>query len=161
MTMDDKILNGVIVSVIAIVSGSVLYYPYKIIGDISKEIGNFGGRDDIKLKVMNKILKAQGGGVVLFFGCYIIAVGLVSALLLKDWQNYFVYFLLAGVLSAIIGLIIINHSFCTRGDKKCDAINEESMLPKQETPKEKSKEATMKVINEVTHIKKEVTEENR
>lgn len=138
---ENEVLSGVIVSVIAIVSGSVLYYPYKIISEIANVIDKFGSQNDMKLITINKILMAYGGGFVLFFGCYIVAVGLVTALLLECWQDYFVCFLSTGVLFGIVGLIIINCSLWTKDSSRCDTRSEKAELTDQE---KKAKEATMR-----------------
>ena len=100
-------IGGLTTSVLAIVSGLVPYLAYKNIGVIAGVIDKYGTRNDMKLFTVKTILEAQVGGIVLFFGCYIIAVGFAAALLLDGWKDHFPCFLIFGGLVASAGIVIM------------------------------------------------------
>lgn len=108
-TMESQLADSLVVAALSIVSGYVPYLAYKEITVISKVIGQYGSRNDMKLFTVRQIFKAQGGGIIFFFGCYIIAIGFASALFFENWKCYFSSFLLAGGIFTVIGIIII---FC-------------------------------------------------
>lgn len=109
--MENQLGQGLTVAALSIVSGYVPYLAYKEITAISTVIAQYGSRNDMKLFTVRQIFKAQGGGIVFFFGCYIIAVGFASALFLESWKCYFLNFLLIGGIVAFLGIGIMLHVF--------------------------------------------------
>ena len=57
--------------------------------------------------VTMKVLSAQSGGVILFYGCYIITIGFIAAVLCLIPKSWIYLFLILGGLVSVIGLSIL------------------------------------------------------
>jgi hypothetical protein len=99
-------MNSIIKALALIVAGVTLYTPYKIIGTAAKFIGQFGSDNDGKKETMRRILGIQSGGLFIFYGCYIVATGLICIILEIVKKECFIYFLIGGVFCSFIGLCI-------------------------------------------------------
>ena len=60
--------NDLIHSLALLVSGSSLFVPYMLISKIAENIDKFGSDNYGKRIIMMKVLSAQSGGVILFYG---------------------------------------------------------------------------------------------
>ena len=61
-------MNDLIHALALIVSGSALFAPYLLISKIAENIDKFGSDNYGKRIIMMKVLSAQSGGVILFYG---------------------------------------------------------------------------------------------
>ena len=68
--MKGYILNAydLIYALAILVSGATLIMPYKLISKIAENIDKFGSDNYGKRIIMMKVLSAQSGGVILFYG---------------------------------------------------------------------------------------------
>ena len=99
-------MNSIIKALALIVAGVTLYTPYKIIGTAAKFIEQFGSDNDGKKETMRRILGIQVGGLFIFYGCYIIATGLICIILEIIKKDCFIYFLIGGAFCSFIGLCV-------------------------------------------------------
>lgn len=99
--------NELIRSVVLLVSGFALFMPYKLISAIAKELGKFGDDKEGKLEVAKMVLSAQGGGCILFYGCYIVMMGVIIELLELPFKGCFGIFLVIGGIVSALGLFLI------------------------------------------------------
>jgi hypothetical protein len=90
-----------------LVSGATLIVPYKLISKIAENIDKFGSDNYGKRIIMMKVLSAQSGGVILFYGCYIITTGLIVALLCLIAKEHFIWFLVIGAIVSVFGLGVL------------------------------------------------------
>lgn len=94
-----------------IVSGTALFAPYMLISKIAENIDKFGSDNYGKRMVTMKVLSAQSGGVILFYGCYIITTGFVGVFLslIPPYPWLGVFLCLGGVVS-VAGLCLLYSS---------------------------------------------------
>lgn len=90
-----------------IVAGVTLYTPYKIIGTAAKYIEQFGSDNEGKRETMRRILVIQGGGLFIFYGCYLVATGLICIVLEVVCKQQFLWFFIVGLIVSLIGLVIV------------------------------------------------------
>lgn len=93
-----------------LISGSALFAPYALISKLAENKGEFGDDCYGKRLVTLTALNAQGGGVILFYGCYIITIGFIAAFLRLMPESCFVVFLIIGLAVGAYGLFNINKS---------------------------------------------------
>jgi len=99
-------VDSIIKSFALIVAGVTLYMPYKIIGTAAKFIGQFGSDNEGKRETMRRILGVQAGGLFIFYGCYIVATGLICIIFEIIKKESFICFLIGGAFCSFIGLFI-------------------------------------------------------
>lgn len=101
---DNDLIHGLAL----LVSGSSLFVPYMLISKIAENIDKFGSDNYGKRMVTIKVLSAQSGGVILFYGCYIITIGFIATFLsLLPNQPWFGIFLGLGIAVSVIGLCLL------------------------------------------------------
>ncbi|HAG50448.1 MAG TPA: hypothetical protein DHU69_05100 [Deltaproteobacteria bacterium] len=128
--------NDLIHSLALLVSGSSLFVPYMLISKIAENIDKFGSDNYGKRMVTMKVLSAQSGGVILFYGCYIITIGFIAAFLsLLPNQHWFGVFLGLGVAVSVIGLRLLYCSLINKDqswlDKKLPEDNIKNRNPEE------------------------------
>ena len=91
-----------------IVSGTALFAPYMLISKIAENIDKFGSDNYGKRMVTMKVLSAQSGGVILFYGCYIITIGFIAAVLCLIPKSWIYLFLILGGFVSVVGLSVLH-----------------------------------------------------
>lgn len=105
--MDKETMEIVVKALALIVAGVTLYTPYKIIGTSASFINQFGSDNEGKRETMRRILAIQGGGLFIFYGCYIVATGLICSFLEIVNKEHFICFFIGGLIVSGVGLLII------------------------------------------------------
>lgn len=135
----NEILNmnyyDLIHSLAILVSGSTLFAPYLLISKIAENIDKFGSDNYGKRVVTDKVLSAQSGGVILFYGCYIITTGLIVTFLKLISQCWIYSFLILGLFVGSLGLYLLHSSL-----KNKDKSWHDKELPADNTKNSKSEE---------------------
>lgn len=97
-----------------LVSGTALFAPYMLISKIAENIDKFGSDNYGKRIVTMKVLSAQSGGVILFYGCYIVTTGFITTFLCLMPQSWIYIFLILGGIVSSLGLYLLYNSLKQR-----------------------------------------------